>query len=100
MGARDRTGTRIKRLVKTYSVFIDPSGNVAYAVLGLTDRVREIAGISGVFLEAGIVQYHGRFVCDGIVERLALLGSNYRKDFNVEFKRIKLEGRFYATSDP
>jgi hypothetical protein len=85
---------------KTYSVFIDPTGNVAYAVLGLTDRIRDLAGVSGVILETGIVKYRGRFVCDGIVQGPVLLGPNYRKDFNAALKSIKLKGQFYATSDP
>ena len=83
---------------KTYSVFIDPTGNVAYAVLGLTDRIRDLAGVSGVMLETGLVKYCGRFVCDGIVQSPVLLGPNYRNDFNAAFKRIKLKGQFYATS--
>lgn len=84
---------------KTYSVFIDPTGNVAYAVLGLTDRIRDLVGVSGVMLETGIVKYCGRFVCDGIVQGPVLLGPNYRKDFNAALKSIKLKGQFYATSD-
>jgi hypothetical protein len=84
---------------KTYSVFIDPTGNVAYAVLGLTDRIRDLAGVSGVMLETGIVKYRGRFVCDGIVQGRVLFGPNYRKDFNAALKTIKLKGQFYATSD-
>jgi len=84
---------------KTYSVFIDPTGSVAYAVLGLTDRIRQLAGVTGVMLETGIVKYCGRFVCDGIIQERVLLGPNYRKDFNVTLKSIKLNRRFYVTND-
>jgi hypothetical protein len=84
---------------KTYSVFIDPTGSVAYAVLGLTDRIRDLAGVSGVMLETGVVKYRRRFVCDGIIQGSVLLGPNYRKDFNAALKSIKLKGQFYATSD-
>ena len=84
---------------KTYSVFIDPTCNVAYAVLGLTDRIRDLVGVSGLMLETGIVKYRGRFVCDGIVQGSVLLGPNYRKDFNAALKSIKRKGHFYAASD-
>lgn len=84
---------------KTYSVFIDLERNTAYAVLGLTDRVRDIAGASGVVLETGIVKYQGLFVCDGVVASPILLGPNYRKDFNAALTRIKRQGNFHAKSD-
>ena len=84
---------------RTCSIFIDPTGNDAYAVLGLTDRVCDFVGAPGAILETGIVKYGGRFVCDGIVQTRVLLGPNYRKDFNSVLKRIKLKGKFHAASD-
>jgi hypothetical protein len=84
---------------RTYSVFINPEGNAAYAVLGLTDRIRDIAGASGVVLETGIVKYKGLFVCDGIVASPIFLGPNYRKDFNAALTKIKRHGNFHAKSD-
>ena len=65
---------------KTYSVFVNPEADAAYAVLGLTDRIRDIAGTSGVVLETGIVKYREHYVCDGIVASPIFLGPNYRKD--------------------
>jgi len=84
---------------KTYSVFIDPDGNAAYAVLGLTDRIREFAGATGMIFEAGLVRYKGRFVCDGIVASPIFLGQSYRKDFNAVLSRIKRQGNFHAKSN-
>lgn len=80
-----------------YSVFLDPSGNDAYAVLGLTDRLRDILGGSGVSFRTGVVEFCGRFVCDGIVSNPVWLGSNYRKEFAARLSALKKEGRFHVS---
>jgi hypothetical protein len=80
-----------------YSVFLEPSGKDAYAVLGLTDRLRDILGGSGVSLRTGIVEFCGRFVCDGIVSNPVWLGSNYRKDFAALLVALKKEGKFHVS---
>jgi hypothetical protein len=82
----------------TYSVFLDPSGKDAYAVLGLTDRLRDILGGSGVSVRTGLVEYSGRVVCDGIVSNLVWLGSNYRKEFSANLAELKKEGKFHKSS--
>jgi hypothetical protein len=64
------------RDTKTYSVFLDPTGKAAYAVLGLTNRLRDIPGGSGVSFRTGLVEYSGHFVCYGIVSNFAWLGPN------------------------
>jgi hypothetical protein len=83
-----------------YSVFLEPSGKDAYAVLGLTNKLRDILGGSGVSLRTGIVEFHGRFVCDGIVSNLVWLGSNYRKDFAAHLALLKKEGKFHVSPAP
>lgn len=80
-----------------YSVFLEPSGKDAYAVLGLTDRLRDILGGSGVSLRTGIVEFGGRYVCDGIVSNPVWLGSNYRKDFAALLAALKKEGKFHVS---
>jgi hypothetical protein len=84
------------RDTKVHSIFVHPSERRAYGVLGLNDRIRDIVGGSGLVMETGLVQYMGRFICDGLVLAVVWLGKNYRSDFNREFQAIKSEGRFYS----
>jgi hypothetical protein len=82
------------RDTKVHSLFVHPSEHRAYGVLGLNDRIRDIVG--GVVIETGLVQYAGRFVCDGLVSRILWLGKNYRNNFNRAYQAITSEGRFYS----
>ena len=84
----------------THSVFIEPDGNEAYAVLGLTDRIRNILGGSAVAIKAGVVEYRGRYVCDGIVGNPIWLGSNLKKEFNAALSHLKKKGRFHVACEP
>ena len=80
-----------------YSVFLEPSGKDAYAVLGLTNRLRDLLGGSGISFRTGMVEFGGRFVCDGIVSNPVWLGANYRKEFSAGLARCKQEGRFHVS---
>lgn len=84
------------RDTKTYSIFLDASGNNAYGVLGLTDRIRDISGGSGVVIETGIVRFAGRFVCDGLITRILHLGPGFRKSFGQAYREAKAAGRFHT----
>ena len=84
------------RDTKTYSIFMDTTNRRAFGVLGLTDRLRDALGGSGVVLETGLVRYRSRFVCDGLFVRSVWLGPNYKKSFNAEFAEWKAEGRFFV----
>ena len=84
------------RHTKLHSLFVHPSEHRAYGVLGLNDRVRDIVGGLSVVMETGLVQYAGRFVCDGLVSRIIWLGKNYRNSFNRVYHAIRSEGRFYS----
>lgn len=85
------------RDTKVHSLFVHPSEHRAYGVLGLNDRIRDIVGGVGVVMETGLVQYAGRFVCDGLVSRILWLGKNYRHSFNRAYQAIRSEGRFYSS---
>jgi hypothetical protein len=85
------------RDTKTYSVFLEPTGKAAYAVLGLTNRLRDVLGGSGVSFRTGLVEYSGRFVCDGIVSNPVWIGPNYRKDFSANLAVLKKEGKFHVS---
>jgi hypothetical protein len=43
------------RVTKRHSLFLDPNGDAAYGVLGLTQRIRDIVGGSGAILETALV---------------------------------------------
>ena len=85
--------------MKVHSIFMDAETKRAFGVLGLTERLRDVVGGSGVFLKAGLVRYQGRFVCDGVVTRTLWLGPSYKKSFNAAFLEMKAEGRFYVKCD-
>jgi hypothetical protein len=87
------------RDTKAYSIFVHPSEETAFGVLGLTQPVRDIAGASGVAIETGIVRFTGRFVCDGLVTRIIHLGPNYRKSYSRVYSAAKAEGRFYVCDE-
>ena len=84
------------RDTKVHSIFMDSATLRAFGVLGLTDRLRDIVGGSGVLLETGLVHYRRRFVCDGLINAKVWLGPNYRRSFNAAFAEWKAEGRFYV----
>lgn len=88
------------RDTKRYSLFVDPNGEAAYGVLGLTQRIRDIVGGSGVMLETALVPYRGHFVCDGVVSEVLWLGLNYRKDFTALFSKLKKNGAFHTSYEP
>ncbi len=84
------------RDTKRYSIFVHPSGCKAYGVVGLTERLRDIAGGTGVMLETGLVRYRDQYVCDGLVTRIVWLGRNYKEGFNERYRAAKREGRFHV----
>ncbi|MBS4095826.1 MAG: hypothetical protein KGZ83_03195 [Sulfuricella sp.] len=88
------------RDTRSHSVFVDPSGEAAFGVLGLTQRIRNVIGGSGAVVETGIVRYAGHYVTDGIVSNLAWLGSNYRKEYSSVVASLRKSGGFHASCAP
>lgn len=84
------------RDTRAYSVFINPEATAAYAVLGLTDRIRKITGDTGICIRTGIVEYCGSFMCDGVVSNPVWIGPNYRREFTTILSQLKKEGKFYT----
>jgi hypothetical protein len=82
------------RDTRYYSVFLDSESDSALAVVGLTDRLRDLFGTSGVYVETGVVEYAGHYVCDGLFRSLAYLGPNYRQSFNESYEAMREAGRF------
>jgi hypothetical protein len=83
---------------RSYSVFLRDDGKAAYAVQGLTNRLRAIHGYSGIVLQAGIFPLGGQFVCDGIFADVMILGPNYMADFRDRYQVLRESGCFYAES--
>ena len=79
---------------KNYSIMLKADGSIGYGVLGLNDRIRDIAGKPAIAIEAGIIRIKGNFVCDGLIIHLAEIGPNYKKGFNQLFKELKEKESF------
>jgi hypothetical protein len=79
---------------RSYAVFLDSSGEFAFGVRALTQRIRDVVGTTGVLLETGIVRYCGHYVCDGLVSGVVHLGRNYLRSFANTYERLRAQGRF------
>ena len=79
-----------------YSVFIEPDGSDAYAVLGLTQPLRDIVGGTGCLVRAGVVYFRGAYVCDGIVSGNVWIGGNYRREYSTILASLKKAGHFHV----
>ena len=83
------------RSTTRHAIFIDHDVTNAYAVLALTNPIDAIVGGSGVTFEAGVFEFMGRYVCDGIVQSPVFLGAGYKGEFNTAYACIRREGRFH-----
>lgn len=82
------------RDTRSHSVFLDPEGLVAYGALGLTQRIRDLTGQSGMFVETALLAWHGRIVCDALVSPVALLGTNLRRECTAALSEARAAGRY------
>jgi hypothetical protein len=85
------------RSTKRYAIFIDRMAQNAYAVLGLTNTIEEIVGAAAIALETAVLEFEGRYVCDGIVQSPVLLGPSYRRQFSAALADIRKAGNFHAS---
>jgi hypothetical protein len=83
------------RDTRSHSIFMDPDSEVAYGVLGLTNRIRDIIGGSGAAIQTAITPYRGHYVCDGLISDVVWLGPNYKKSFTETLSQIRSLGHFY-----
>jgi len=86
------------RDTRSHSIFIEPSGAEAYAVLGLTNRIKDIIGGVGAYLETGLLRFRGHYLCDGLISQVVWLGPNYKRDFNAAFRKLRSEGRLLSAA--
>lgn len=87
------------RDTKLHSIMIDSTADRAFGVLGLTQGIRDIVGGTGLFMEAGLVRYRGRYVCDGVISQAVWFGSGYKRSWTEKFKEIKASGQFHVKAD-
>ncbi|MBF5003333.1 hypothetical protein [Diaphorobacter caeni] len=84
---RDTTG---------YSVLMETGDlEAAYAVKCLTTPLKDLIGDSGAIIEAGLLEYDGKIICDGLVSMGAWLGPNYRSGFNESLGEYRANGLFF-----
>ena len=79
-----------------YSVFIDMEVQNAYAVKALTIPIRRVASGCPATFEAGLFEFCGHYVCDGIIVNPVYLGTNYKSQFNAAYASIRKAGKFHA----
>ncbi len=82
------------RDTRSHSIFLDPSGSAAYGVLGLTQRLRDITGTTGMIVEAALLSYRGQVLCDSLIGTAATLGPNLRRNCNSMLAKARAEDRY------
>ncbi|MFC6519223.1 hypothetical protein ACFQAT_04955 [Undibacterium arcticum] len=84
------------RDTRSYSIFIQADSSVAFGVLGLTDRIRDIVGGSGKFFEAGVIEINSHYVCDGLIAGVVLLGKGYMQSYTKTLATLRQQGHFHT----
>lgn len=82
------------RDTRSHSIFIEPDAEIAYGVLGLTQRLKQVTGDSGVSIRTALLPFQGRVICDGLIAQPVWLGANYKRSFNELLVSIRAAGRF------
>jgi len=82
------------RDTRAHSIFVDPQAELAYGVLGLTQRLKEVTGDSGVWIKTALLPFRGKVICDGLIANSVWLGANYRRSFNELLGQIRAAGHF------
>jgi hypothetical protein len=87
---------------RTYSVVLDVDATRAFAVRGLTQRLRDISlangeGMgSGLVMDAALIPLNGHWVCDGLIQNPVWLGPNYRRSYADSYQKLRKNGRLSA----
>jgi hypothetical protein len=84
------------RDTRRYSLFLEPSGKVAYGTLGITEPIKQLVGDAGALIETGLLLYDGRIVCDGLISSLVWIGPSYRRSYNEALSNIRSAGNFHT----
>ena len=79
-----------------YSVLMETGAlEGAYAVKALTEPLKDIMGDSGAIIDAGLLEFHGQIICDGLIGLGAWLGQGYRSEFNATLTEYRANGLFF-----
>jgi hypothetical protein len=81
---------------RSYSVFMHEDGLRAYAVQGLTKRLRDIFGYSGMVVQTGVFPLGGQLVCDGLFGGAVMIGPNFLADFKARYQALRKRGGFHT----
>jgi hypothetical protein len=81
---------------KTYAVFLDKEAKNAYAVRALTTLLNQLLDEPPFALEAGIFEFEGVFVCDGLALNPVALGPRYRSQLKAVYSLLRKSGHFHA----
>lgn len=83
------------RSTTTYALFIDQTSENAYAVLALNDTVASLVGKGSAIIQAGVCEFEGRYVFDGLVSQIIHLGAGYKRSYAAAYATIKTRGAFH-----
>lgn len=84
---------------KTAAIFLDKEVQNAYAVKALTTPMNQVVDAVPSMFTAGVFQYSGHFVCDGIIENPVVLGPGYKAQFKAAYSIIRKAGHYYAKTE-
>ena len=90
----------VERDLKRHTIFIrNASPEVAYGVLGLTTEIVDLLPAPlPVMVEAVLLPWKGRIVCDGMVSSYSvILGSGIRASLRETYRRARQDGKIITT---
>jgi hypothetical protein len=78
------------------AILIDEKVQNAFAVKTLTNPIYELADPAPSVFEAGVLEYCGHYVCDGLIMNPVMLGPRISAQLKRDYAEIKKSGRFYT----
>jgi hypothetical protein len=84
------------RHTKTFAVFLDKRIENAYAVRALTTPLDQLLDEPPFTFEAGLLEFEGLFICDGLVLNPIALGPGYRSQLKSAYAHLRKIGKFHA----
>ncbi len=84
------------RHTRTFAVFLDKEIQNAYEVKALTTPLNQLVDEPPFVFEAGLFEYEGAFVCDGLALNPVALGPGYRAQFKAAYSAIRKAGRLHV----
>jgi hypothetical protein len=81
----------VYRYLKKHTIFLsDAEPPIAYGVVGLSQPLPEVAGPAPVWVDAALLPYEGRIVCDGLVKVYSVsFGPGFRRSLAESYQEVK-----------